>query len=74
MTKKQQLGNATKTPETGRNGRQKGRFFSPRPVTWCILVNQKLNRLYLLAYMRFYFPEDLRIKVRIIPPRMRSWK
>ena len=37
-TTKKQLGDVAKTPETGRNGRQKGRFFSSRPVTWCILV------------------------------------
>ena len=32
--KKQQRGDATKTPEAGRNRRPKGHFFSSRPVTW----------------------------------------
>jgi len=50
-SKKQQFGDAGKTPEAGRNGRQKGRFFSSRPVTCCILViSRQIAFIHLLIF------------------------
>jgi len=55
--KKQQLGNETKTPETGRTGRQKGTFFQFTSSDLVYSGNQPSDHLYPFAYIRFYVPE-----------------
>jgi len=88
ILKKHQLGDATKNPETGRNGRQKGRFFSSRPVTWCGLAQFPVNRpgfvsqpiqnhLYLAVELRTGRPTPLKCRVQLRFPgsthRIVSW-
>ena len=70
IRKKQQLGDATKTLGTGRNGRQKGRFFSSRPVTWCILViSPQIPFVYLHIY-GFASPKNFESRLKTTSPQI----
>ena len=51
-------GDAAKTPESGRNGRPKGRFFSSRPVTWRILVIRSPIAFITLYLFGFTLPKQ----------------
>ena len=66
-SKKQQFGDAGKTPEAGRNGRQKGRFFSSRPVTWCILVISRQIAFIHLHIFGFTSPKNFESRLKADP-------
>ena len=64
--KKPQRGDATKTPEAGRNRRPKGHFFSSRPVTWCILVIRSLIAFICLHICGFTFPKNYESRLNAV--------